>query len=142
MNIFYLSLAITVISNIFYHITLKNINASVNPVVSIIVTYIVALLASLAIYPFYPSNSNFSSSFSSLNWASYALGLTIVGVELGYLLAYRSGWHLNLTAITTTILVTLLLIPVGSIIFHEKITIQQIVGILLGITSLVLLSPK
>lgn len=142
MNIFYLSLVITVVSNILYHVTQKSIDVNVNPMVSIIVTYIVALIASLIIYPFYPSNIGFSTSLGSLNWASYALGITIVGVELGYLLAYRSGWHLNLTAITTTILVTLLLVPIGLIVFNEKLTAQKFLGVILGVISLYLINMK
>ena len=142
MNIYYLSLTITVLSNIFYHITQKSINTNVNPIASIIATYIIALMASLILYLFYPANTNFITSFTSLNWASYALGITIIGVELGYLLAYRSGWQLNMTAITTTILVTLLLVPIGLMYFHEKLTIQKMLGIFLGIISLILINLK
>jgi drug/metabolite transporter (DMT)-like permease len=123
-------------------VTQKSVNPNVNPVVSVIVTYVVALIATLIIYPFYPSSLGFMASLNSLNWASYTLGLTIIGVEFGYLLAYRAGWHLNLTAITTTILVTLLLVPLGMIVFHEEITARKIIGVLLGIVGLFLINTK
>lgn len=142
MNIFYMSIGITVVSNILYHITQKNISSNANPLISLIVTYFVALIASLVVYLVYPSNHDLLTSIKTLNGASFALGIIILGVEMGYLLVYRSGGHLNLTAITITLLVTILLVPVGMIFFHEKISIQQIIGALLGIGSLILLSPK
>ena len=142
MNIFYLSILITVVSNILYHIAQKNISANANPLISLIITYFIALVSSLVIYFVYPSNHDFLSSLKSLNWASFSLGIIILGVEMGYLLAYRSGGHLNLTAMVITLLVTMLLVPIGMIVFHEKITIQQIFGMILCIGSLILLSPK
>ena len=142
MNILYLSIALTVLSNILYHITQKNISQNSNPLISLIITYFIALVVSLAVYILYPSNHDFLTSIKSLNWASFVLGMFIVGVDVGYLLAYRAGWHLNLTAMMITLLVTILLVPIGTMVFREKISVQQIVGILSGIVSLILLSPK
>ena len=142
MNILYLSIIITVISNIFYHIVQKNINSQVNPMVSLIVTYVIALIASLLIYPFFPSSTGFMKSLGQLNWATYLLGFTIIGVELGYLLAYRAGGNLSLTAIIVTLSVTLLLVPTGLIFFSEHLSMYKIIGIVFGIFSLILLNIK
>jgi len=37
-----------------------------------------------------------------LNWASYLLAFSIVGLEVGFLLVYRSGWNLGIAAVLVT----------------------------------------
>ena len=40
-----------------------------------------------------------------LNWASYALGLVVVLLEVGFLLAYRAGWKISLAAVYSNVAV-------------------------------------
>lgn len=139
---YYLTIVLTVVSNIFYHIFLKLTPNSVNPIISLTVTYATAMLATLIIYPFYPTQSTLIANFKSLNWASFALGLAIVGLEIGFILAYRLGWPVNMAGVVSNISVSVLLIPVGLFMFKETISITNIIGLIVCIIGLVLINYK
>jgi len=136
------ALGLTVISNVFYHVIQKSIPAQANPFASIIVSYIVALLVSILVYPLFAGKGTLLDSFKSLNWTSVVLGIVIVGIELGYLFAYRYGGDLNKIPILVTTTVTLLVIPIGFFLFKEQSTWIKALGIVLGIGSIVLLNSK
>lgn len=139
---YYVPILLTVISNVFYHIFLKLTPSSVNPIVSLTVTYAIAMIATLVLYPFYPNQSGIVANIKSLNWASYALGLAIVGLEAGFIIAYRMGWQISLAGIISNIAVAILLIPIGLFFFKETFSLTNIIGIILCIFGLVLVNYK
>jgi drug/metabolite transporter (DMT)-like permease len=77
-----------------------------------------------------------------VGWPSVALGAVIVGLELGFLLAYRAGWNLSLASLVSNTTVALLLIPVGLLLFKEELKPVHIVGVLLALVGLVLVGQK
>ena len=77
-----------------------------------------------------------------LNWATFALGFGIVGLELGFLLAYRAGWNLSLGALYSNVMVTVLLLPIGVLVFKETLTGRHWVGLALALSGLMLLGNK
>ena len=48
------------------------------------------------------------------------LGIWIVGLELGFLMAYRAGWNISMGALVANITLALVLIPVGIILYTWK----------------------
>lgn len=82
------------------------------------------------------------ASLQKLNWTSYALGLAIIGLELGYLLAYRAGWDLSLGALVSNSAVSLLLIPLGLLLFKERLTVVNGIGIVFCLIGLLLINSK
>ena len=78
----------------------------------------------------------------NLNWASYAVGIVVVAAEIGFLLAYRSGWNISLLSTIANLLVTLVLLPLGLLVFHEKLNSYQIFGLILSILGFILLNKK
>ena len=133
------SAGLAILASTLYHVFQKSTPADVNPALSLLVTYGTAAVATLGLFIFYPSQ-NFSQDFSKLNWASYALGLSIVGLELGILLAYRFGWQISLLGVVVHIAAALLLLPVGLLLFKEKLTPLNLVGIGLCILGLILVN--
>lgn len=77
-----------------------------------------------------------SEQIKSANWATYSLGLALVGLELGFLLVYRSGWKVSIAALFCNAFVTALLIPVGVLIFREQLDLKKIAGIVLASAGL------
>ena len=140
--LYYIAIGLTIIANLFYHIFQKSIPENVNPFVSLIATYISAIVVSLAVFLIYPGNSNIPLTLKSLNWASFALGIAIVGLEVGFLLAYRAGWNLSIAAAFSNVAVTLLLIPVGIILFKEKLSVINITGLVFCVLGLILVNYK
>ncbi|MEX1071259.1 MAG: EamA family transporter [Anaerolineales bacterium] len=139
---FYGAIALTVISNVLYHILQKSIPGGVNPVFSLIVVYVVAAAASLLLLPLFPLQAGFAEELRKVNWASIGLGAVIVGLELGFLLAYRAGWNISLASLVSNTTVALLLVPVGLLLFKEHITPVNTVGIVLALAGLVLVNWK
>lgn len=139
---YYLTIVLTVISNVFYHIFLKLTPGNVNPIISLTATYATAMAATLLIYPFYPNQSAILANIKSLNWASYALGLAIVGLEIGFILAYRLGWQVSLAGIISNISVAILLIPVGLLLFRETLSLINIIGLIFCLVGLVLVNYR
>lgn len=139
---FYFSIGLTVLANLLYHIFQKSISTTVNPIISLIVTYTTALVISFLILPFFPTKMSFLEAFREVNWASYALALGIIGLEIGFLFVYRSGWNISLAAIISNVAVTILLVPVGLLFFKETVTIPNIIGVVLCISGIILVNWK
>jgi uncharacterized membrane protein len=142
MWLYYAAIILTIVTNVFYHIIQKLTPTTIDPIASLIVTYLVAAAFCLIILPFYPHSESLVSSFKKANWTSFALGISIVGLELGFLLAYRAGWNLSLANICSNTTVALLLIPIGKLFFNERINAVNIIGIILCFGGLILINHK
>jgi len=130
--------AIIVMSSVLYHVAQKSIPSGAPPVGSLLVSYGVALLGTLALLPFFPLPSPAARSLRGLNWASAVIGLAIVGVELGFLLAYRAGWRVSVGAAVSNAAVAVLLVPIGVFAFQEKLSGVNALGLLLCVAGLFL----
>ena len=139
---FYLSMIIAIISVVFYQIFQKGISNNVNPAVSLIITYVIALIVSLILFFILPSNESFSDSIKNVNYASYLLGVAIVGIEIGFLLIYRSGWKLGLAAPFSSSITNVLLILISLVVFKEHITGIKLLGLMFCIAGVCLISLK
>ncbi len=82
------------------------------------------------------------AALGQLNWASFVLAFEIVGLEVGFLLAYRAGWNISSAAIFVNVAGTLLLVPVGLLFFKEKLSAVNLLGILVCILGLVMVNWK
>jgi uncharacterized membrane protein len=142
MKLYYLSILLVIISNTFYHLAQKGTPGSINPMVALTVTYGTALVISIIGLFIYPSEVGILESFKKLNWASFVLGISIIGLELGFLLAYRSGWNISLAGLYANVIVALVLIPIGIVFFKDQISVTKAVGIVLSIAGIIFISLK
>jgi uncharacterized membrane protein len=140
--LYYLPVGLTVVANVLYHVFLKVTPASVNPLLSLVVTYLTAAAATVAILAVGPERVSLAAGLRDLNWASYALGLAIVGLEVGFMLAYRAGWNISLAGLISSTTVSLLLVPVGLLFFREALSAVNALGIALCLVGLALVNYK
>lgn len=68
------------------------------------------------------------------------MGLTITFVVLGYLLIDRADAALGTTTITVNVAITLPLMPIGLIFFHEEFSLRNGLEFILAVISLYLLN--
>ena len=136
------SIALIVASNILYNVCQKSTPASVNPMTSLLVTYLVASLITLVSFLLYYTDESFVQSMKELNWTSIALGVAIVGLEFGYLMAYRAGWNISEGSLVANILLALMLIPVGMLFYQEGFTPNKSIGVVLCLIGLILLNKN
>jgi uncharacterized membrane protein len=142
MRSFYFPLVLTISGNILYHVAQKSVTRTANPLVTMMIAYGVGIIVCAIGFLFYPAGKPFLSSVKEANWAAFAIGIGATAVEIGYLLAYRTGWNISLAPILTSVTVTLLLIPIGLLIFREQLSAWNVLGIVLCIMGLVLISRK
>jgi drug/metabolite transporter (DMT)-like permease len=138
--VYYFPLVLTVIANLCYHIAQKNTSDKINPFFSLFITYFVAALLSVIILIFYKHKNTFEENIKELNWSTFLLGVAIVLLELGFLLAYRLGWNISTTQIISTVTVTIILAPIGKIFFKESISFINIIGIGVSIAGVILMN--
>ena len=77
----------TIVASILYHFFQKSIPEGVDPLFSLLVTYSVALVATVALVPVFSEREEYFIAISQVTWPSYGLGGAIVLLELGFLLA-------------------------------------------------------
>jgi drug/metabolite transporter (DMT)-like permease len=136
------ALALTVASNLLYHVSQKSIPSGAHPLMSLLVNYVVAIVLTLLLWPVYPGGGPTRQSLSALNWSSVAVGVAIVGVEIGVLLAYRSGWRVSVGATAINVSVAVLLVPIGLLYFGERLSAGNLAGLLLCVAGLFLLVQR
>lgn len=135
-------LLIAIVSTFGYHLVIKLTPGTVNPLVSLAVTYAaVTVLFSVAAI-LVPDGAPLRESVRQVNWTALALAVTIIGLDLGFLLLYRSGFELSLGQIVTQSAAALLLIGVGVAVFRERLTGTNVAGIVLCIAGLWLISRR
>lgn len=140
MTIF-LTAGLAALSTVLYNLFQKLTPSNANPALALSVTYGVALGITLLLFPLFPVE-NVGAAFQKLNWVSVLLGLAIAGVEVATLLAYRAGWQLSLLAIMVNVVASVILVVLGAVVFKEKLTILNYLGILVCIAGLVMINLK
>ena len=142
MFLFYFSITLAILSSTLYHFSAKSTPANVNFPIALVVTYSVALGITLISTFFFPSQNGLTFELKQLNWASFLLGLAIVGIEFGFLLTYRAGWNLGIAAVLVNVMASLILVPVAIFVFKDKLSLINIIGILVCLAGLVMLNWK
>jgi multidrug transporter EmrE-like cation transporter len=142
MFLFYFSITLAICSSAFYHFVAKSTPSNANFTVSLLVTYAVAFVVVLFTFIFFPIKNGITAELKQLNWASIGLAIAIVGIEFGFLLVYRAGWHLGIAAVLTNVVASLILLPVAIFLFKDKISWVNIAGIFVCIAGLIMLNWK
>lgn len=131
--------ALVVLANVFYNIVTKSTPGDANAFLSLSVTYVSAAVVSFLVYVF-TGHRSIGEEFSKINWTAFALGIVIVGLEVGYIFLYRAGWKLNTGSLVANITLAVALIFVGLVLYKEKISLKQTAGIVLCLAGLVLVT--
>jgi len=138
MRNFYFPLVLAVVGMLFYHLAQKSIPRGINPFYAMIIAYAVGIIALAICAVILPDDRSFVSSLRESNWAVFVVGAAAACIEVGFLLAYRSGWRISLAAVATNVAVTLLLVPIGIVIFKDHLSPRNILGLIFCVLGLVL----
>jgi multidrug transporter EmrE-like cation transporter len=137
---YYFAILLAILSSTTYHLSTKYAPQAVNPFFILFFVYLIGMLLSVVGIATAKTPVNFSASFKQLTPAVLLMGFAIMGIETGFLLAYRSGWNISLAALITNVIVAMALVPVGLTIFQEKLSTLNLLGILVCVMGLVMLS--
>ncbi|MBR0209243.1 MAG: EamA family transporter [Firmicutes bacterium] len=129
-------IALVVLSNTFYQICAKEVPEKMDPFASLTVTYLVGAAVSFVLFGLLNRGGSIVAEYQKLNWAPFVLGLVLVGLETGFIYAYRAGWTVSTAAIVQSAFLGVALIFVGMLLYKEVITPTKVAGILICLVGL------
>ena len=135
-------IALVVLSNTLYQICAKSVPEGMNPLASLTITYLIGAAVSCVLYYLLNRDADLFREIRLTNWAPVVLGIVIVGLEVGFIYAFRAGWQVSITQIVTSAMVAVILIFVGHLLYREAITWNKIVGIIVCLAGLVLINYR
>lgn len=131
---------VVIFANTFYNICAKSTPEGVQPFAALMVTYFMAAMVSLLLFFITSENKNLIHEIMNINWTSFVLGVSIVGLEFGYIQIYRAGWNVSVGSLVTNIGLAVVLLFVGLLLYKETISLNQIIGIALCIAGIVFIN--
>ena len=135
-------IALVIVSNIIYQICTKSMPEGLNPFASLIVTYLVGATASAVLYFVLGSEGSLAKEYGKLNWVPFVLGIVIVGLEAGWIYAYKAGWQVSTGFIVQSAFLAIALLFVGYCLYHESLTWNKLVGVGICLTGLIFINCK
>jgi drug/metabolite transporter (DMT)-like permease len=130
-------IGLVVLSNVVYQICAKSVPDGMNPFASLVITYFVGAAASLVLYfATAGKTADLSKEFSQMNWAPFVLGIVIVGLEVGFIYAYKAGWQVSTASLVQGAALAVILLFVGYFIYKEAMTWNKLVGAALCLSGL------
>ena len=103
---------------------------------------VLLVVSSLVLYFVLGSDGNLLKEYGKLNWAPFVLGIVIVGLEAGWIYAYKAGWQVSTGFIVQSAFLAMSLLLVGYFIFREALTWNKVVGVAICLVGLIFINLK
>lgn len=129
---------VAVISGVLYHVSQKSAGSISTPWAILTPAYAVALTVSLLLWRHSGGGTELLRRPALLASAG-VIGLAIVGIEAGFLLAYRAGWPLSYTSLLVNVAVGALLAVLGTWGLQEGLSLTRAIGLGLSVLGALLL---
>lgn len=133
---FIFPVVLVVVCNVLYQICAKGIPKDMDIMASMTVTYLVGAACSLAMFFLMNKDTSLATELSKTNYAPVLLGACVVGLEVGFIYAYKVGWTVSTLSIVQSAFVAVALLIVGGLLYHEVISLNKLIGaaiILIGL---------
>ena len=135
-------IALAILCNTVYQVCAKSVPAEINPLASLTVTYLVAAIMSGLLYTWLGERVDFLDEYRKLNWAPFVLGAVIVGLEAGWIYAYKAGWPVSTAFIVQSSVLAAALLLVGYWLYQEPLAWNKIVGVVICLIGLVVINYR
>ncbi len=135
-------IALVIFSNVLYQICAKSVPEDLDPFASLTVTYLVSAAASAVLFLAFNKNTSLIKEYCKLNWSSFVLGIVIIGLEVGWIYAYKAGWQVSTGFIVHSAFLAIILIFVGYYLYHEALTWNKILGVIICLVGLGFINYK
>ena len=142
MTMFYISAGVAIVGAVGYQYFIKLVPESINPIVSVMGMYVAVLALGVILLPLFPAEGGLRHHFRQLSWIQCALAVTVMLIELGFLLMYRYGWNLSTGNLVTGAFVNIVLLGLGVILLGEKMNLVNAIGIAFCILGVALISYR
>lgn len=135
-------LSIAIIASVSYHLVLKVTPSAANPFLTLAATYLIGAVAFLACYTLTPDAPAVRDGLRTLNWTALGLAVAVVGIDIAFLMLYRSGFEVALGQNVTQSATALILLLTGVVFFREKLSGANLAGIAMCVAGLWLVSRR
>ncbi len=142
MRTVFIYLGIATLGCVLYHVGQKFLPKNINPMMILVATYTTAGLLSLALMPFFKSTDPTMSFKHAFGWPVLVVGLGVLLIEGGFLLAYRGGGSLQWSGVLVNGLAAAILIPVAIVLFREEVSYTRLLGVLVTLGGMALIGWK
>ena len=129
-------MALVVFSNVVYQICAKSVPQDMNPFASLTITYLVSAAASFILFFVMRNDASLLAEYGKANWVPFVFGLVLVGLEVGFIFAYKAGWQVSTASVVQSAFLAVALIFVGYLLFHEKLSANKIIGVVICLVGL------
>ena len=133
-------IALVVLSNIVYQICAKSVPKGMDAMASMTITYLVGAACSALLFFVTNRGGNLHQEYGKMNLAPVLLGLSVVGLEVGFLCAYKVGWPVSTASTVQSAFLAVALVAVGALLYHEAITPSKLGGVALCLAGLYFLN--
>lgn len=138
--LFYLPVLVVVSANIIYDISSKSIPEKLNCFAAVTITYTLLAFFNFFLFLFLNPGGSILAELSHINWAVFVFALMSVGLECGYIYLFRAGWNISIGSVVCNIMLTICMVTIGFLAFHETITLRQFAGVILCIGGLLFIN--
>lgn len=129
-------IALVVASNILYQICAKSVPREMDAMASMTVTYLVGAACSAVMFFALNRDGSLLREYAKLNAAPFLLGVSVVGLEVGFIYAYKAGWPVSTASIVQSAFLSLALIFVGALLYQEAVTPSKLMGVVICLIGL------
>ena len=129
-------IALVVLSNVVYQICAKSVPKEMNVMASMTVNYLVGAICSAILFFLSSKNTSLLQEYKKLNFTPIFLGISVVGLEVGFIYAYKNGWSVSTASIVQSAFLSLALIVVGAVLYRETITVSKLIGVAICLVGL------
>jgi len=123
------SITIAILSQVCYHVAQKSMPPGTRPFLLLGIVYAIATIACFGFSAIGSKSVTMSDLKPLLSWPTFLLAASVVGIEIGYLLAYREGWSIGLAFSVASTATVVLLAVLSLVFFSENLNGWQIVGL-------------
>lgn len=129
-------IALIVASNIAYQICAKEVPEEMDVMASMTITYLVGAACSAVMFFAANGGGSLFHECGKANAAPVLLGISVVGLEVGFICAYKAGWPVSTASTVQSAFLALGLIFVGALLYHEPITPNKLFGMIVCLIGL------
>jgi multidrug transporter EmrE-like cation transporter len=141
MNQLFVFLGIAALGNVVYHVAQKAMPVGSNPMIVLMGVYAVAFVLAAVASPFFATPTPAPWTSQVLNWPIVLLGAGVLAIEIGFLLAYRTGSPiLQWSGVAVNAAAAAMLLPIATLAFRQSFSPVRAIGIVLALTGMALMS--
>jgi len=136
MNAKLLTILFASISVVGYQIVQRSMPTGSNPFTLVAIAYALGILFCALLAPIFGRPIGLEDAALLRQWQIWGLAVSIVCIEVGYLLTYRAGWSLATTTSVTYTSSMMVLAAIGAVFFSEDLSLRKVAGLALATIGL------